>query len=277
MDIQKEAKLSYGGPVWGAIFTVVWVICVGSLFAILLGAFQVRDNNLQEMQMAATSLIWPFVALALGVPIIVFVWFGGYEAISRLADLRKHLDKIGEYTADFDRMGETAATLKSHMEGASESVAKASNSINSNFEEFETKISPKIDTLISGLKVQLPTAANGDQPNRYMQISKPVSSGFDELHTISNDIFYWILASRNAAPGKGRNQIVVSRGGWDKSAIVKKLQEEGRINEEIADALARVFELGVSSRRWGRDKVDSAEISALHSRLEKAWEEYRRT
>lgn len=271
----SKSAQNYGGPIWGATFTVVWVIAVGSLFSVLLGAFDQETPDIESMRTAAIDLIWPFVALALGVPIIVFIWFGGYQAISRLADMRKHLDRLGQYTNDFERMSETAAQLKGHMEGASESVAKASNSINSNFEDFETVISPKIDQFIATAKASLSqniTAIGTTESSA--QSSDKLLVSFEMLHSLANDMFYEVLDHRNASPGRGRNQLVVARGGWDKSRLVSKLQEEQRFKQQTAADLSRVFELEAKTRRWGRETIATEEILELYNRLKVAWDEY---
>jgi len=263
------------GPIWGAVFTVVWVICIGALFALLLGVFHDTNQAIAEIRTTAAGLIWPFVILALGVPIIVFVWFGGYEAILRLADLRRHLDKIGQYTNDFEHMNQTASTLKGHMDGASESVAKASNSINSNFEEFENVISPKIESFIKRLKGALPTLEESASASMEVEFdNSPKPANFDDLHSLANEIFYEALDNRNASPGRGRNQLVVSRGGWDKPRIIEKLREEDRLREGTAKDLSRVFQLETSTRRWGREKIEALEIQQLYIRLQQAWREY---
>lgn len=270
---QNEPKRA--GPVWGAVFTVVWVVCVGALFSALLGVFHDTNQAIVEIRTTAAGLIWPFVILALGVPVIVFVWFGGYEAISRLADLRRHLDKIGQYTNDFEHMNQTASTLKSHMDGASESVAKASNSINSNFEEFENVISPKIESLMKSLKGALEPGTESAPVFRELDVNSPSkSTTFDDLHSLANEVFYEALDNRNASPGRGRNQLVVSRGGWDKPRIIEKLREEDRLREGTAKDLARVFQLETSTRRWGREKIETSEIQELYARLQQAWREY---
>ncbi len=175
-------------------------------------------------------------------------------------------------------MNGIAAQLKGHMEGASESVAKASNSINSNFEDFETVISPKIDQFIASAKAKLAdTQGSSDTVEYKVPTSEDETISFEMLHSLANDMFYEALDKRNESPGRGRNQLVVSRGGWDKTRLVSKLQEEQRFKQQTAKDLSRAFELEASTRRWGRETIAPDEISELFARLKVAWDEYQRS
>ncbi|MBU1288117.1 MAG: hypothetical protein KJ871_10370 [Alphaproteobacteria bacterium] len=284
MAKKEQYKSSTTGPAFGAIFTVVWVFAIGALFALLLGTFDPTGGGVSELRTAAAPLIWPFISLALGVPIIVFVWFGGYAAIIRLADLKNHLEHLGTYASDFDRMAETAKELNVNVSAASSAAAEASNQINSNFEKYENSIAPRIAQYFESVKGQasgtIPKPAPalaGDATLHVRLATEDMSDGeasFDEMHQLANDMFYEALSRRNDSPGRGRNQLVVARGGWNKAEIVRKLRDENRFEPDTAESLILAFEMEASSRRWGRENLDQNEILRLFRKLKDAWSAY---
>jgi hypothetical protein len=86
-DSRRELStvITWQGATAGSLFSIGWAALIGYGFIRLLSSFGANAAELLP------QLIWPAIVLALGVPLIVFVWFGGTSIVVGLARLREHL------------------------------------------------------------------------------------------------------------------------------------------------------------------------------------------
>lgn len=268
----KAGGQTLAGPLLGAIFTIVWVTIAAGAFGLLVGYFE--DPQPAEFRSSIDSLAWPFVAVSLGVPFLVFVWFGGYAALARLGELRSHLSKLGQYASDFEKLADTAKEVNENLSAASISVSEAANAINSNFDDYEKNISPQIEAYFDSVRhdVTREDAVEAEDGAMFAFVAN-VEQLFIDLYNDADPIFYSYVRRRNENPGRGKRQLVVTRGGWNKADIVQQLVDEQWLNENQGRVLQDVFQAEFSSRRHGRHLLNLDNVQEMRRRFDQEFED----
>lgn len=256
-DTQASTDMSVLGATIGSVFSILWVLITGIYFLQLLTRFKADAALLSQ-------LVWPAVVLALGVPLIVFVWFGGSSVVMGLAKLRKQLDKLDEYVDGFNEIQTRSTEIKQNMESASSTVSNAANSFSENIERFQQDVKPLLEMDLANRTQPSSSAAPLVVEDEELT---EVKRRLGHIMSAANAYFYAALTKRNERPGKGNRRIVVSPGGADKFSIAEQLAQDGFMPPPIAALVKDIYYLDMSTRSTGRKTVKKDELSSLEDRI----------
>jgi len=255
-DVSKTDMTVVGATI-GSVFSIFWVAATGFFFLKLLERFSADASLLSQ-------LIWPVVVLALGVPLIVFVWFGGSSVVIGLSKLRKQLDKLDEYVDGFNEIQTRSTEIKQNMESASSTVSNAANSFSENIERFQQDVKPLLEMDLA--KRGQPSSLTAPVVVEDEELTE-VKRRFGAIMSAANSYFYAALTRRNERPGKGNRRIVVAPGGADKFSIAEQLAQDGFLSPPIATLVKDIYYLDMSTRSTGRKTVKKDELSSLEDRI----------
>lgn len=256
-DNQASTDMSVLGATIGSIFSIAWVLLTGLYFLHLLTRFKADAALLSQ-------LVWPAVVLALGVPLIVFVWFGGSSVVMGLAKLRKHLDKLDEYVSGFDEIEAKSSDIRQNMDSASSNVTSAANTFSANIERFEQDVRPLLEADIS--RRRQPDAVAAARPEEDLRVIE-VKRRLGDILTAANNRFYEALDRKNQKPGKGRRRIVVAPGGSDKYLIAAQLVQDGFLSPEVGETLVEIFTLDMNTRPTGRKTLTDEALARMEAKI----------
>lgn len=267
-NTDKDRNFKHG--FYGAIFTVFWVVLASTVFALLIGynGGQISIEN----QKVAQQLIWPFVVICLGVPVIILIWFGGISAIAQLRSIKKHLESLDQYVDTFDSMATKASEARAQLQESHDiatklqvSASEASNTITRNISEFEDDLKTWFEDRLSDSN-----ATNNTTPTIIEEHNATIPQRFKRIYTPAINRFYEILYARNERPGRGRRQLYLTQGGWNKLELLHQIREEFEVDDkdykdEEFNFLREVFEMEQSSRFQKRTNISEEKLSRLEA------------
>lgn len=246
------------GASLGSLFTIIWVALVAYIFVTLLDRAQ---NDVELLK----TMLWPSIVIGLGVPLIVFVWFGGVSIVSELARLRSHLSKLDRYVVAFQEMEETSKDItqnlsvaSSMMDTSAASITNASNALNANVEQIKSEIEPIVG------RIEKLGAARSDQLTASVERKSDldeIKDRFSDILKAADSIFYAKLAERNESPGRGNRRLVVAPGGTNKSSLTEELKD--RLTASEAEFLRTAYKLDMNSRLKGRANITEHDLKNL--------------
>ncbi|AXE66003.1 hypothetical protein BBF93_18490 [Hyphomonas sp. CACIAM 19H1] len=261
--LEKRNTAEYGaittlGASLGSLFTILWVALVAFIFVGLLDRAQ---NDVELLK----TMLWPSIVVGLGVPLIVFVWFGGVSIVSELARLRGHLAQLDKYVSSFQDMEETSKDIahnisvaSSTMDSSAASITNASNALNANVEQIKSEIEPivtRFESIATGRSNQ--TANSVERTSQLDQIK----DRFSEILKAADAVFYAKLSERNESPGRGNRRLVVAPGGTNKGALTEELRD--KLTETEFSFLRTAYKLDMNSRLKGRSNITEEDLIKL--------------
>lgn len=254
--VRNHATMPLKGAFAGSAFTVAWVIAVAAMFYWLQSRFEISAQLL-------TDLIWPIIALSLGVPFIVFIWFGGFSIVVGMANLREHLEKLDNYVSSFDDMESRSAEIRSNMDSASLTVSSAANTFSANLDRFEQDVKPVLEKLNSEQNSGAKDSPKEEQDDADLKQKK---RRLGHLINLADAVLYQALNKRNERPGKGKRRIVVSPGGSDKASISQQLSGENWLDREVSTLMVDIYTMDMATRPTRRASLTDEDLSQLESR-----------
>lgn len=282
--VTREKQSDWKGPAIGVAFSVVWFLLVAACLAWLVGFGGGEEVDRGRAVSIIRDLIWPLTVVGLGIPLIAFIWFGGFSAISRLRELRTHLVKLDDHIRRIDELEKQTKDLNSQLFAYQDLVSKISDEGSklqeglSSIELVSTKAAQSIseattqvDRSVADLKRRIEKLEGAHSPESLSNGDDDLEenySDFEEVYDLAEKIFYRFLNNYNENPGSGNHRLFVQRGGWGKADISLTLRTKGRMPIAIADALMRFYEIEGQTRRSGRENVDQAELQAIRNKLE---------
>ncbi|MFN7056230.1 hypothetical protein [Hyphomonas sp.] len=257
---EPRSAISALGATVGSLFTIGWVALVSFSFTTMLGGAQ---NDIELFK----AMLWPFVVLGLGVPLIVFVWFGGVGIVSELARLRGQLSKLDQYIEGFRRMEETSVKIRDNLassttdiDTSASQITDASNALNAHAEQIKREAAQLVATLEKRTQLTTSSSASaGDAASK----QDGIKERFSDILRAADEIFYARLAERNDSPGRGNRRLVVAPGGTNKSQLTGALLE--RLDEVEQKFLSKTYRLDMRSRMTGRSNITEDQLAELES------------
>jgi hypothetical protein len=259
--VRDVSVIPVRGALIGSFFTIVWFVAIACGFAFLLHQFD-ADRAF------VSTLVWPVIAAALGVPLIVFLWFGGISIVVGLARTREHLEKLGDYVQKFDDMEAKSQEISTKMNEASEPLTNAANSFSAASERFINEILPELEKANRGHEETGKQASTAPADSEDQDLKRKKKK-LGRLINRADTLFFGALAKRNEAPGKGNRRIVVPPGGTEKPRITKILESENHLEPERASVLKEIYDLDVRTRSTGRKTLEESKLDELDQRLTK--------
>lgn len=259
--VVKQRKNTFLGPTIGAVFSIFWASLILTITLWIVGAFSTDAELYKSASSRLSTLIWPSTVLAIGVPAVVAIWFGGAATLSSLRELRTHLTKLDMYAAQFSDLEESAGRVNLDIEKAKKEIGIAANSMSSGLDDFK-KLNDDFKKNLMRLE-DLEKIENVEHKDEELSIEDKFYKAFYR----ANDIFYQVLQHRNERPGQGKRQLVVGQGGLNKDQLVQSLYEEDWLEDPIYDLLLRIFVMEKSTRWKGRANLKRESVEQLYSSI----------
>ncbi|MDX2159490.1 MAG: hypothetical protein SFW09_23535 [Hyphomicrobiaceae bacterium] len=225
------------------ILMVLWFGAASYGFAWLLNT---QFDTPQLRSATAIALAWPFVVLVVALPAILFVG----SNFRHLLSLKKTIDDAPRKLSE---ALDAADLLRQNIE---ETGGNITNNINGALGEIEARL-----TAFEGRMQRYELHEQGQAP-QVPQALSPRERLAAHLETASQ-VFYESLEVSNSEQTERGKQLIVTRGGGNRSRLVEELKRRkafDRINERLNDAIAvylkTVFEKQLSARRGSVDDQD---------------------